>query len=164
VPSATPEGVLPSQHPPGEGEEPSRRPGTTGIGGVDNNGGSGGPLAILVVGVAAVLVAALAWRSRARRRRPAPEADSVYRGLTRLAGRLGFAPLPTQTAYEYAGALGELLPAAREELQLVARAKVEGTYAHRPFQGDRLAALHAAYRRLRFRLLRLAFRRRRGFR
>ncbi|HMJ80405.1 MAG TPA: transglutaminaseTgpA domain-containing protein [Candidatus Dormibacteraeota bacterium] len=164
VPSATPEGVLPSQRLPGEGEEPSRRPDTTGIGGVDNNGGSGGPLAILVVGVAAVLVAALAWRSRARRRRPAPEADSVYRGLTRLAGRLGFAPLPTQTAYEYAGALGELLPAAREELQLVARAKVEGTYAHRPFQGDRLAALHAAYRRLRFRLLRLAFRRRRGFR
>jgi hypothetical protein len=156
---------LPSQRLPGDAEDPQRSAPIAGAAGsVDGGPGNGGPLAIIVVGAVAAIVAGLVWRSRARRRRPAPEADAVYRGVTRLAGRLGFAPLPTQTAYEYAGALGELLPAAREELQLVARAKVEGTYAHRPFQGERLAALHAAYRRLRVRLLRLAFRRRRGFR
>ncbi|MGZ3587236.1 MAG: transglutaminase TgpA family protein [Candidatus Limnocylindrales bacterium] len=165
--SATPEGASPPVRPTfGDDQDARRSPGVVSGTGTTDTGGPGntGPLAILVVGLVALAVGGLAWRSRARRRGPAPEADAVYRGMTRWAARLGYAPLPTQTAYEYAGALGELVPAAREELQLVARAKVEGTYAHRPFQGDRLAALHAAYRRLRVRLLRLLFRRTRGFR
>ena len=40
----------------------------------------------------------------------------------------GFGPRPTQTVYEYAGALGDVLPDARPELQTVARAKVESSY------------------------------------
>ncbi len=144
--------------------DPRRSAGVPSGGATTGQGGSNsGPLALLVVGLVALLLVAFGWRTRMRRR-AAPEADAVYRGLTRLASRLGYAPLPTQTAYEYAGALGELVPAAKDELQLVARAKVEATYAHRPFQGERLTALHAAYRRARVRLLRLVFRRQRGFR
>jgi hypothetical protein len=52
-----------------------------------------------------------------------------------------------------------VLPAARPELQTVARAKVETSYGQQVLGDDRLAALRAAQRRLRVVLLRLAFRR-----
>jgi hypothetical protein len=122
-------------------------------------------LAVGVIGLLALLLAFGVWRSRRRSGvLSRSEPDAVYRGLVGFASRLGYGQLPTQTAYEYAGALGDLVPAAREELQLVARAKVEVTYGRRAMAGDRLVALHAAYRRLRVRLLRLVFRRDRGFR
>jgi len=123
-----------------------------------------GLLAVLVIGLLALLVAFGVWRSRRSGVLSRSEPETVYRGLVGFASRLGYGQLPTQTAYEYAGALGDLVPAAREELQLVARAKVEVTYGRRAMPGDGLAALHAAYRRLRVRLLRLVFRRQRGFR
>ena len=47
----------------------------------------------------------------------------------------------------------------RQELQMVARAKVESTYARQLLGEERLASLRAAQRRLRVSLLRLAFRR-----
>jgi transglutaminase-like putative cysteine protease len=128
-------------------------------------GGPGpGAVAILVIGLLALLVLVGTWRSRRSSARRRAEPDAIFRGLVGFATRLGFGQLPTQTAYEYAGALSELVPAAREELRLVALAKVEGTYARRPVQGERLLVVYAAYRRLRIRLLRLLFRRRRGFR
>ena len=77
-----------------------------------------------------------------------------------MASRLGFGPRPTQTVYEYAGALGDVLPASRPELQLVANAKVESAYGHVVLGEERLAALNAAQRRLRVSLLRLVLRRR----
>jgi transglutaminase-like putative cysteine protease len=88
-------------------------------------------------------------------------AESVWRSVSRTAGRFGFGPRPTQTVYEYAGALGDVLPSARPELQTVARAKVEVAYGHRELGTDRMHALREAQRRLRVALLRLAFRRRR---
>ncbi|HET7678233.1 MAG TPA: transglutaminaseTgpA domain-containing protein [Candidatus Limnocylindrales bacterium] len=119
------------------------------------------PVAVLVVaGLLLLAGSVVAWgRSRGRPRRPEP--DAVYSGVARWAGFFGHAPRPTQTAYEYAGVLGELVPGVRTELQLVARAKVEANYARRPAEGDALRALRDAYRRLRIGLLRLAFRRRR---
>ncbi len=119
---------------------------------------------MVVIGLLAFLVAFAVWRSRRTGALSRSEPDAVYRGLVGFAGHLGYRQLPTQTAYEYAGALGDLVPAARDELQLVARAKVEVTYGQRTMPGDRLIALHAAYRRLRVQLLRLVFRRQRGFR
>lgn len=138
---------------------PPQTPGST-------TGGDGGVglLAVIVIGLLAVLLAFGVWRSRRSGILARSEPDVVYRGLVGFASRLGYGQLPTQTAYEYAGALGELVPAARDELELVARAKVEVTYGRRTMPGDRLVALHAAYRRLRLRLLRLLFRRQRGFR
>ena len=104
----------------------------------------------------ALIVIALAVAFWARRRTSAPPApDTAYRRVATLARRLGYGPRPTQTAYEYAGTLGELLPRVRGDLQVVARAKVESTYARRPVQGDALVALSDAYRRIRMGLLRL---------
>ena len=44
------------------------------------------------------------------------------------ASRFGLGPRPSQTVYEYAGMLGEAVPAVRAELSTVARAKAEVAY------------------------------------
>jgi len=80
--------------------------------------------------------------------------------VTRLAARFGFGPRPNQTVYEYAGVLGDVLPIARPELEMVAKAKVETVYGQGRLSDDRLRTLRDAERRLRLSLLRLAFRRR----
>ncbi len=103
-----------------------------------------------------LLVAFLAWR---RGPRGATTPEGVYASVAGLARRFGFGPRPTQTAYEYAAALGDVLPAARPELQAVASAKVEVAYGRRDLGDDRIRALRESYRRLRISLLRLAFRR-----
>jgi transglutaminase superfamily protein/uncharacterized protein DUF4129 len=112
-------------------------------------------LLVIVVGA----IAAVAWR-RGPRGPVSPE--EAYRSVSRIAARFGFAPRPTQTVYEYAGALADELPMARPELETVAQAKVEVAYGGHALGDDRLAGLRDAYRRLRVQLLRLALRRRRG--
>lgn len=87
------------------------------------------------------------------------DAETAWRSVTRLAARLGVAPRPTQTIYEYSAALADLVPAVRPELETVARAKVEVTYGRRVLGADRLAALRRAMVRLRVRLLGLVFHR-----
>jgi hypothetical protein len=83
----------------------------------------------------------------------------VYASVAALARRFGFGPRPTQTAFEYATALGDVLPGVRPELHTVATAKVEVSYGRRELGEDRIKALRDSYRRLRVGLLRLAFRR-----
>lgn len=112
-----------------------------------------GPLAITGLLVGAVLLALFARR----RRLFSPEPDVAYRGVTRLAGRFGYGPRPHQTAYEYAVSLSEVMPRITEELHIVAHARVETVYAHRPPHGEALARLRAAYRKVRLGLLRLFF-------
>ncbi len=108
---------------------------------------------LLIVGVSAVFIA---WR-RGRSRVIQP--DAVYSSIARLAGRVGFAPRPNETVYEYTGALAQVIPAARPELTLVANAKVEVAYGRQTLESDRLHALRDAQRRGRGQLLRLVFRR-----
>ncbi len=139
-------------------DQPSRRP----AGGPNSAGqGPGGNTPLIVVGfilLVAILIAAfVAWR---RGPRSASTPDGVYASITSLARRFGFGPRPTQTAYEYATALGEILPNVRPELHTVAAAKVEVAYGRRELDNERLRALRESYRRLRVGLLRLAFRRR----
>ena len=124
-------------------------------------GGAGAFIVIALLLLAAVGgVAFLAWQ---RGPRGPTTPDSAYDGVARLASRLGFGPRPTQTAYEYAAALGDVLPNIRPELQTVATAKVEVAYGRRTLGDERIRALRASYRRLRVGLLRLLFRRfRRG--
>ena len=111
---------------------------------------SAGPL-IAIASCCAVVVAAIARSSpggavRAVRR----HADGAYGTVARLAARLGFGPRPTQTVYEYAGALAEVLPEARPELETVARGQGRGRRtAARMLGDDRLHALREAQRRLR---------------
>lgn len=85
--------------------------------------------------------------------------DRAYGALTRMAGRLGFAPRANQTVYEFAGALSDVLPESRPEIQTVAQSKVEVAYGRRALGADRMAALGEAQRRLRVGLLRLLLRR-----
>lgn len=121
-------------------------------------GGSLGPL----LGVGALLLLAvggLAFVSWQRGPRGGTSADGAYGSVTRIASRFGFGPRPGQTVYEFAGALGDILPDVRPELETVARAKVESVYARQILGDERLAGLRAAQRRLRVGLLRLAFRR-----
>ena len=106
-----------------------------------------------------ITVGALAFLAY-RRGPKGSQPDTIYGGIVRLASRLGFAPRPTQTVYEYTGALGELVPTARPELSTVAQAKVEVAYGRQSLGDDRLRALMEAQRRLRVQLLRLLFRRR----
>ena len=120
--------------------------------------GSLGPLVAVTV-LLLLAIGGLAFIVWQRGPRGGTSADLAYGTVTRLAARFGFGPRPTQTVYEFTGALGEVLPTSRPELETVARAKVESAYGRRILGDDRLAALRAAQRRLRVSLLRLAFRR-----
>ncbi|MGK2851755.1 MAG: transglutaminase TgpA family protein [Candidatus Limnocylindrales bacterium] len=145
---------------PSESAPRDNEPG--GAGGTIDRGGAVGPLIAVTFLLAVIMaaVAAVAWR---RGPRGPVTADSAYGSVTRLASRFGFGPRPNQTVYEYAGALADLLPSARPELETVAQAKVEVAYGGRRLGGETLSGLREAQRRLRMSLLRLAIRRtRRG--
>jgi hypothetical protein len=139
-------------------DAPSRKP--LGGGGVSPSGPtSNAPLIVVaVILLLGMLIAAfVAWR---RGPKSASTPDGVYTSIAALARRLGFGPRPTQTAYEYASALGDILPSVRPELQTVATAKVEVAYGRRELGDDQLRVLRDSYRRLRVHLLRLILRRR----
>jgi transglutaminase-like putative cysteine protease len=134
--------------------DPSALPGVGRDGGV----GPGGLVLITLVMLTAVAILGfLVWR-RGPRGPVTPE--GAWTGIGRLAARFGFGPRPTQTAYEYATALGEILPGIRPELQTVATAKVETAYGGRVLGDDRIRAIRDSYVKLRVALLRLLFRRR----
>jgi len=116
-------------------------------------------LLIVLTGVLGLLVAAVAFVAWMRGPRGEINPDSAWQSLSRGAARLGFAPRPTQTIYEYAASLAELVPVARPDLQTIADAKVESAYARVRLGGDRLRAVNDALRRLRLSLLRLLLRR-----
>ncbi len=148
-----------TQRPDGRDPSDDLGSGATGSAGTGDPGRTGalvGIALILLVGIGAL--AGVAWQ---RGPRGPVSAESAYGSVARLATRLGFAPRPEQTVYEYAGALGEELPTVRPELETVARAKVEVAYGGRVLGEERIVALRHAQRRLRLGLLRLALRRRR---
>jgi hypothetical protein len=136
----------------------------------DETGGSAGPfgrpsatdpgvyiaLTALLVTIVGSLAAIAWWRGPRGDVTP----DVAWRTVSRLAARFGFARRPTQTVYEYAGSLSEVIPVARDDLHTVATAKVEVAYARSTMTSDRLRVLRDASRRLRVKLLRLALRRR----
>jgi len=142
---------------PPESGAPSASPGVVGPGSL-GGGMSAGPLIVVAVLLLAVVgaIALAAWR---RGPRGPVTADGAYGMVTQMASRLGFAPRPEQTVYEYAGVLGDLIPDARPELHTVATAKVETAYGARRLEPDRMQSLREAQRRLRTSLLRLAVRR-----
>ncbi len=137
---------------------PRDQPGGGGLTGGPQTPGSTGPLIAVSILLAVVVAAigAIAWQ---RGPRGPVSAEGTYGSVTRLASRLGFAPRPNQTVYEYAGALGDMVPTIRPELQAVAHAKVEVAYGGRVLGPDRMRVLREAHRRLRVGLLRLLVRR-----
>jgi transglutaminase-like putative cysteine protease len=168
APQAIPSGSPPAVTPKPTGPAVTARPATfvpptpgSGGGATTSSGGGVGPFIaiaiILLVGVGALGFAAL-------RRTPSKpmHPDSAWGSIARLAARSGLAPRPSQTVYEYAGALGDAVPDARVELTTIARAKVEVAYGKRDLGNDRLRNVAIAYQRLRFALLGVILRR--GFR
>ncbi|HTK45215.1 MAG TPA: transglutaminase domain-containing protein [Patescibacteria group bacterium] len=109
---------------------------------------------ILVIGVLALAYAAIR-RAPSRPMHP----DKAWGSMARLAARLGLGPRPSQTVFEYAGALGDEVPAVRVELTTLARAKVEVAYGRRDIAPDRMRRIAEAYHRLRLALLGLLLRR-----
>ncbi len=151
---------------PSFSSDPNRtvRPGQTPYEPGERAGGAGGPLGgpsgpfgLLLPAVLAIVTLGaviLIWNRRPGR----PQApDSVYRGIVRLASRLGFRPKPTQTIYEYTGMLADIVPGVRDPLGVVAMAEVEVVYGKRQLSEERLSTLQAAERRVRGALLRLIF-------
>ena len=120
--------------------------------------GDGGTGSILLVGAIIAGLLGLALFALYRRM-PSTEPELAYRGVTSLATRLGYGPRPSQTVYEFAAGLGELVPVAQEDLHLIATAKVESTYGRRTAGDTMLRNLGIAYRRVRLGLLRLVMRR-----
>lgn len=156
---ATPRGSLPAD--PGDPRRSIRPTSNTGAAGTtDGRGGFGGGTLIIVGLLLAVIVVGLAFLAWQRGPRSASEPEVVWRSVVGLARRLGFAPRPSQTVFEYTSSLGEVLPSARPDLQTVARAKVEVAYGRGELGDDRLRSLRDAQRRLRVALLALVFRRR----
>jgi hypothetical protein len=115
---------------------------------------------LIVVAVLLIFaVGLLAFVAYQRGPRGPTQPETAWAAMVRLAGRFGWAPRPTQTPFEYAGALGDILPIARSDVHVVAAAKVEVLYGRKTLDADRLSALRTAQRKLRVTLLRLAFRR-----
>lgn len=141
--------------------DPLPRGSGSGGGVIAPRGTGSGPFAIVaVILFAGIVLVGLA----ARRRNPHQpmHPDQAWGTLGRLAGRFGFGPRPQQTVYEYAGALGDVVPAARVEVSTVARAKVEVAYGRRELGDDRMRTVGDAYRRLRLAVLRAGLGRRFG--
>ncbi len=164
VPSAT-RTTAPSTSPGAGGNAPNRRFGdqpTRAPGSSTPGSGADQATRIGLIGGALLLFALVlgmaTWAYR-RRQRTLPTPDGVYRGVTGWARRLGYGQRPTQTVFEYMGALGDLVPLARPELEVVAAAKVEVAYGRRELPVERLRLLRVAQSRLRLSLLRLLLRR-----
>ena len=160
VPSAAPS---PSRSDSGEEDpDPSRRLGLPAGDQVPPTGPeqpADRTLLIVLTVLLALVVLAVAIAAWARGPRGDVSPESAWQTLSRTASRLGFGPRPTQTVYEYAAALGKLVPVAEKDLRTVAEAKVETAYAGARLGGARLDAVRDATRRLRISMLRLALRR-----
>jgi hypothetical protein len=132
---------------------PSVGPGPT------SNGG-GGIIPFIAIGLI-LLVGVVALATAAIRRAPTKpmHPDQAWGSLGRLAARVGLGPRPSQTVYEYAGALGDSVPEARVELTTIARAKVEVAYGRADLGGDRLKRIAEAYHALRLAIIGLVVRR-----
>ena len=133
-------------------------PGTTGGGSVVNAQATGG--LIVVALLLLIAVGSLAFVAYRRGPRGEVTPDKSYAMITRLAGRLGFGPRPTQTVYEYAGALGEMLPAvAARDRRPWRRPRSRSPTAAGCSARTAWPPLREAHRRLRVGLLRLMLRR-----
>jgi transglutaminase-like putative cysteine protease len=150
-PTARPSAPLPTFRdqtiPPFGGSTDSQPPGT----------GIGPFIAIAII--LAIGLGALAFAAYRRTPNRPMHPDQAWGSLARLAARFGLGPKPSQTVYEYAGALGDAIPDSRVELTTIARAKVEVAYGKRDLGGDRLRRIAEAYHRLRFALIGVVIRR-----
>lgn len=161
IPSGSP--IVATPKPSGVGatfKNNTNPPGTrppTGAGGTTPGTGIGPFLLIAIILLLGI--GALAFAAIRRTPRKPMHPDQAWGSVATLAARFGLGPRPSQTVYEYAGSLGDAVPAARIELTTIARAKVEVAYGRRDLGSDRLRNVAIAYQRLRFALLGVIMRR-----
>lgn len=152
------------EDPPLEELPATPEPSPGAVAGPIDEGGGGPGAAFIVIGTSAiaVLVLSVIGLLLLYRLRRLPDGDGglAYRGIVSLATRLGYGPHPSQTEYEYAGALSEAIPSVRQDLYLVAEARVETAYGQRRLDRERRGLLRRAYSRIRTALLRLSIKRR----
>jgi transglutaminase-like putative cysteine protease len=110
-----------------------------------------GPLVVLAL---LLLVGVIVYVAR-QRFRPPSEPALAYAAVARLATRFGHGPRPSQTAYEFATQLGDVVPAVRADMRVVATAKVESAYGQKRLAGKQMLAVREAVQRIRRGLLRL---------
>lgn len=155
--SASPTPIASGPQDSGGDVRPSGRPSSGGI--TPPKTGDSGPLGgLLIPGVIVLVLAVAAFVLLRRRPGRLEKPDTAYQSVVRLASRLGYRPQPTQTVYEYTGMLADVVPRAREPLNVVATAAVEVNYGRRQLGTDRLVSLTSAYHLVRRALLRLALR------
>ena len=92
---------------------------------------SGVPTSLAIGVFVGVLALAAALIVFARRRRLPAGGQLTFDSVAKMATRFGYGPQPSQTAYEYANSLALVVPSVRDELRVVATAKVESVYAKR---------------------------------
>ena len=124
-----------------------------------SNTPSGVPTSLAIGVFLAVLAVAAALIVFARRRRLPAGGQLTFDSVAKMATRFGYGPQPSQTAYEYANSLALVVPSVRDELRVVATAKVESVYAKREPSEELKLRLLIAYRRVRTSLIRLFVRR-----
>jgi transglutaminase-like putative cysteine protease len=148
-----------------ENGSPSAEPSAAPTAGSSTGGGDGQDAWAVLLGAAGLamlaLLAAVSLLLVRLRRLPGADGSLAWRRISGLAARLGHGPQPSQTEYEYAARLSEALPSVREDLYVVAHARVEQRYGRREAPSERRAMLRAAYARIRVALLRLGWKSRR---
>ena len=142
---------------------PVASPGAAGVGDEPRRGARGGRRMLLIgLGAFATLVLAVIAALLLFRLRRLPNGDGTlaYRGIVHLATRLGRGPHPAQTEYEYVDALSESMPSVRDDLYVVAGARVESAYGRGGLDERSRKRLQRAYARVRTALVRLLLPRR----
>jgi len=111
----------------------------------------GGGLMLALVG------GAVWWR---RRMRKLDRVEAIYTSMLRWAGWVGASTRLSQTPYEHATALGQVVPEGEAPARAIAEVYTRGRYSHhRPDEGEQEAA-DRAWQRLRPLLMRALLRRR----
>jgi transglutaminase-like putative cysteine protease len=106
------------------------------------------PRPIAALTVALLLLLLLAFARFQLRFRGLPSVDSAWGKARLLASYAGFAPHPSQTAYEYATMLGEAVPDAKSPIQDIAEARVRDRYTPAGASATDVERAVSAWRRL----------------
>jgi transglutaminase-like putative cysteine protease len=101
-----------------------------------------------------VLAGVTVWTMRNRQTMRLSSVGSVYHNMVRLAGWAGASIHISQTPYEHAEALGEVVPEGERPAQRIAGVYVRERYGHKAPKDREQATVNQAWRELRPRLVR----------
>ncbi|GAB4539478.1 MAG: transglutaminaseTgpA domain-containing protein [Anaerolineae bacterium] len=106
--------------------------------------------------VLVALAAFTVWTMRNRRTVQLSSVGAMYHSMVRLAGWAGARTDPSQTPYEHASALGEVIPAGERPARRISGLYARERYGHKPPNAQEQASANRDWRELRPRLVRQA--------